>query len=144
MDQVNAAIVSVRKVQDRFPNKPEKFRQILGLIVEAYKQAVSDRCVLCEIAGKASNASLEQHHIAGRNNQPDSLPVCVPCHNLLSEKQKKWQSHKDDSCIQLSSYFNGLSDICELLWETTGQEHLQSLSSEFTNRAWSIRNSSTK
>jgi len=142
IDRVNLAVVSMRKVEDLFPNMPEKFRPIFRLIVEAYRQVDSRRCLVCEIVGKPNNAQLEKHHIAGRSQWSDSLTVCVPCHNLLTEKQKKWQNDIDDSRIRLSSYFNGLGDICELLWEFTCQEYLHSLSKEFTNRAWSIRHSS--
>jgi len=142
IDRVNLAVVSIRKVQDSFLNMPEKFRPIFRLIVEAYRQVDSKRCVICEIIGKPNDASLEKHHIAGRSQWPDALTVCVPGHNLLTEKQKKWQNDIDDSRVRLSSYFNGLGDICELLWEFTCEEYLHRLSKEFTNRAWSIRHSS--
>jgi len=141
VDRVNLAVVSIRKVEDLFPNMPEKFRPIFRLIVEAYRQVDSRRCVVCEIAGKPNRSSLEKHHIAGRSQWPDALTVCVPCHDLLTEKQKKWQNDIDDSRIRLSSYFNGLGDICELLWELTGEEHLHRLSKEYMNRGWSIRHS---
>jgi len=142
IDRVNLAVVSIRKVQDLFPNMPEKFRPIFRLIVEAYRQVDSRRCMVCKIVGKPNNAQLEKHHIAGRSQWPDALTVCISCHNLLTEKQKKWQNDIDDSRIRLSSYFNGLSDIFDLLWEFTGEEHLHRLSNEFMNRAWSIRHSS--
>ena len=142
VDRVKLAVVSIRKVQDQSSDTPDKFRSIFRLIVDAYKQVDSKRCVICEIVGKPNDASLEKHHVAGRSQWPDALTVCVPCHNLLTEKQKKWQNDIDDSRVRLSSYFNGLSDICELLWEFTCKEYLNSLSKEFTNRAWSIRHSS--
>lgn len=141
-DRVNIAVVSIRKVQDRFPDIPEKFRQILCLVIEAYKQTVSNRCVLCRLTGKTSDA-LEQHHIAGRNNWPDSLSVCLSCHNRLTENQKKWQNDLSNDRIRLSSYFDGLRDLFELLWELTGESHYRALAKRFTDQAWSIRNSCT-
>jgi len=33
-------------------------------------------------------ADLEAHHVAGRNNSPLVVPVCVPCHDVLSNWQR--------------------------------------------------------
>ena len=139
-DRVNLAVGSVRKVQEDSTIQPEQFREILSLIIIAYKQAPLDECILCQLANRRSDGRLESHHIAGREHLPDALTVCLPCHNELSEKQKKWQYNKHESHIALSSYFHGLSDVFELLFERIKQNHLRELATEFRNKAWYIRN----
>jgi len=139
-DSVNLAIISARKVQEESHTKPEDFSEILSLIITAHRQAPRSECTLCQLAKRRSSGQLENHHIAGREHLPDALTVCLPCHNELSQKQKKWQYSKHEPHITLSSYFHGLSDIFELLFEQTKQDHLKALATEFRNKAWYIRN----
>jgi len=139
-DRINLAIASIRKVQEDSPSQPEEFTKILSLIIIAYRQAPHDGCILCQLANRRNDDRLESHHIAGREHLPDALTVCLPCHNELSEKQKKWQYSKHEPHITLSSYFHGLSDIFELLFERNKQDHLKALATEFRNKAWYIRN----
>jgi len=139
-DRVNLAAVSVHKVQEELPSESEDFSEILSLIITAHKQASRGKCTLCQLAKRRSDSQLESHHIAGREHLPDALTVCLPCHNELSEKQKKWQYNKHEPHIALSSYFHGLSDIFELLFERNKQDHLKALATEFRHKAWYIRN----
>ena len=139
-DRVNLAVVSVRRVQEESASKPGDFSKILNLIVTAYKQVPRDECTLCQLARRRREGQLENHHIAGREHLPDALTVCLPCHNELSERQKKWQYSKHEPHIAISSYFHGLSDIFERLFEQTKQDHFKALATEFRNKAWYIRN----
>jgi hypothetical protein len=142
IDRVNLAIISIRKVQTNYPDIPKKFRQVIQLIIYAYKQLPFQKCVVCEMTNKSNCEPLEKHHLAGRTHYPDSIPVCVSCHNRLTEKQKKWQNDLNDEKIRLASYFDGIRDLFELLLEFTNEKYLVVLVKEFTNRAWSIRYSS--
>ena len=133
-------MVSVRKVQEDSLSQPEQFREILSLIITAYRQVPRDECILCQLAKRERDDQLETQHIAGKEHLPDALTVCLSCHNELSDKQKKWQYNKHEPHIALSSYFHGLSDVFELLFERTKQDHLKALAVEFRNKAWYIRN----
>lgn len=33
---------------------------------------------------------LEQHHLAGRKHAPETMPVCLNCHAMLSRRQYVW------------------------------------------------------
>ena len=35
---------------------------------------------------------MDSHHIAGKNNDPLTLPVCANCHRHLSHRQRSWPS----------------------------------------------------
>jgi len=42
-------------------------------------------CSVC-----ATGGPLESHHVAGRKQAPDTLPVCLSCHRILSQLQYRW------------------------------------------------------
>jgi len=101
----------------------------------------SDRCVVCEIAKVTQDASeLEEHHVAGKMNFPDSTTVCRKCHEHLSDHQKDWLVPKRDVAHRLSSYLFGWADFFDLLYQKSGRPCFLSLARKFRSQGWHIRN----
>lgn len=44
---------------------------------------------LCKICCR-DHLPLEQHHLAGRKHAPNTMPVCLNCHAMLSRRQYEW------------------------------------------------------
>jgi len=42
-------------------------------------------CSICE-----QTRPIEAHHIAGRRQVSDTIPVCLNCHRILSQRQYQW------------------------------------------------------
>lgn len=44
---------------------------------------------LCQIC-RRDHLPLEQHHVAGRKHAPNTIPICLNCHAMLSRRQYNW------------------------------------------------------
>ena len=74
--------------------------------------AGAEGCVVCDSVGP-----LEGHHVAGRRHSELTVPVCVPCHRRLSERQDawdpRWLSTLRSPVLDRTLVLRGLSDMCE-------------------------------
>jgi hypothetical protein len=76
-----------------------------------------------------TDSVLEQHHVAGRSNYPDTITLCGTCHDELSQVyQPKWiQTQRKP----LTYYFLGWSDVFHVIWQKTGCPYFFELSKTF-------------
>ncbi len=129
LDRVQGAISLIMKVDERirFPLElaiPHPIR----LIKEAEQQTPAPQCRTC-----GSRDHLEKHHVAGRANYADTIPLCETCHDELSSiYQPKWIRH---NCSSLECYFLGWSDIFHLMWVKTKHPYFHELSKSFALNA---------
>ena len=69
-------------------------------------------CVACPATGP-----LERHHVAGEHNSDLVVPVCIPCHRRLSERQNdwdyRWNEEGNSPKLKEALMLRGLSDLCE-------------------------------
>jgi predicted nucleic acid-binding Zn ribbon protein len=115
------------------------------LFKDAEQSVHLGHCVVCKIAQvPQTDSELEEHHIAGkvcgRPNFPDTVTVCGPCHEYLSDHQKDWLVHRRDSAHRLSSYLFGWADIFDLLCQKSGRPRFVTLARRFRSQGWHIRN----
>jgi hypothetical protein len=99
--------------------KLEKTRQLRR---ERRRQNVLERLgsnhPVCTICGESDPRTLELHHIAGRDYDKSTVPVCRNCHRKLSDLQK---DHPDkitpvpDTLEVIAHFLEGLADFFELL-----------------------------
>jgi hypothetical protein len=79
-------------------------------------------CVVCGSLGLT-----EAHHIAGRQNSDLRVPVCIPHHRKLTERQNRWDPRwvlPDNSpALRESLIVRGMSDLCEEKGRFDGAYH---------------------
>lgn len=131
-DRVCIAIRPVRQVEES-TSKHGLGSRIIILIKEAEQKRRTESCALHDFLGCNSSTKIEEHHLAGRRNFPDTLSTCINCHQNLSELQLKWlESTKN----KLASYLFGWSDIFLFLWMRTDETFYRLLSKKFTYQAF--------
>ncbi len=127
--QLAASLIVQLEKRIHFPND----RSIIHptqLAKQAQIQQQSAKCVIC-----SSKSNLEQHHIAGRANLPDTITVCKECHNELScIYQPKWLLQDGERNPQ-EYYFLGLSDLFHLFWIKTQESYFHELAKVFALNA---------
>jgi hypothetical protein len=133
VDRIQLAAAKVLEIEERIPfpaglSIPHPIR----LMKEAEQQVAARYCVVC---GR-SDIPLEQHHIAGKANLPDTLTLCRTCHDELTNiYQPKWIPWADSERDPLECYLLGWSDIFHLLWHKTGHHYFFELSKSFALNA---------
>jgi hypothetical protein len=133
VDRVQIAVGLVVQVEERFPFPEDgSTPHPMGLIKQAEQQSVATGCVVCG----ANGVTLEQHHIAGKLNSPDTITLCEKCHDeLTSIYQPKWLPWRNAERDPLECYFFGWSDLFHLLWQRTGRAYFFELSKAFALNA---------
>jgi hypothetical protein len=133
VDRIQLAAAKVVELEERipFPAGPSVPHPI-RMIKEAEQQLTATHCIACGRSG----VSLEQHHIAGRANLPDTIALCKPCHDELTNiYQTKWIPWADAERDPLECFFLGWSDIFHLLWQKTRHQYFYELSKTFALNA---------
>lgn len=131
IDRIQLAVALIVQLEDRIPfPRNLSILHPIRLIKQAEMRVPSTRCAIC-----ASEGPLEQHHIAGRENLPDTITLCKTCHNELTNLyQPKWLPWNGEK-KSLECYFLGLSDIFYLLWVKAGHSYFHELSKVFALNA---------
>ncbi len=111
-----------------------------NLAKDAEQHVHYEYCVICKIAGLSIECNLEEHHVAGRVNFPDTITVCSRCHNHLSDHQKYWLLRRNNKEFRLSAYIFGWADVFDLLHEKTTSPYFLGLARKFRSQGWHIRN----
>lgn len=134
VDRVQLAAAKVVELEERIPFPASlSIPHPLRLMKEAEQQIVARYCVVCGRSG----VPLEQHHIAGKANLPDTITLCKSCHGELTNiYQAKWIPWESDAERDpLECYFLGWSDIFHLLWQKTRHQYFYELSKNFALNA---------
>ena len=133
VDRVQLAAAKMVELEERMPfpvslSIPHPIR----LMKEAERRVAATYCVVCGWSG----VPLEQHHIAGRANLPDTISLCKLCHDELTNiYQPKWIPWADSERNPLECFFLGWSDISHLLWHKTGHPYFYEMSKSFALNA---------
>ena len=105
----------IREIQQYQRTNANEFWQTKDDNVIGFDLSGSGCCVVCFATNPLT---LEQHHIAGRQNSKATVTLCANCHKILTTKQTSWHnswSLKDNSDeMQFLFLFAGLNDIGSL------------------------------
>ena len=127
LDRVQATVSMITKVDEQIPFPVRlSISHPIRLIKEAEQRVCSVQCVC------GSKVRLEQHHVAGIANYPDTITLCEQCHNQLSHVyQPKWLPWVHG----FPCYLLGWSDIFHLIWQKTRENYFYELSKTFAQNA---------
>jgi len=62
---------------------------------ETYKKTSRKQCrnematLVCSLCGEDDPTVIEEHHVYGRNNSDEKIPLCKNCHVKITEEQNK-------------------------------------------------------
>jgi len=132
-DRVLRAIALVVQLEEllQFPRNIPAPHPIV-LIKQAEQRLTTTNCTVCGAHG----VPLQQHHIAGKANSPDTITLCEPCHDELTNiYQPKWLPWRNAERNPLECYFFGWSDIFHLLWLQNRHPYFRELSKAFALNA---------
>ena len=132
-DRIQLAAAKVVELEERIPFPASlSIHHPTRLMKEAEQQLAARYCVVCGRSG----VPLEQHHIAGKANLPDTITLCKLCHGELTNiYQAKWIPWAGGERDPLECYFLGWSDVLHLLWHRTGHSYFFELSKIFALNA---------
>lgn len=132
-DRIELAIGKIVQLEEKIPfPRHLSISHPIQLIKQAEQQAVTTHCMVCGL----NRIPLEQHHIAGRINFPDTITVCRKCHDELTNiYQPKWLQIRNTERKPLEYYFLGLSDILHILWCKNANQYFYQLSKIFALNA---------
>lgn len=107
-------------VNDHIQHETNQARMFLNELFYQTKKESEIRKKYCEVC-LARHISFEGHHIAGCKHDYRQVTVCIPCHNILTKRQKLWDSRwwNDTSSkfLRLSFLYHGVYDILNLIAE---------------------------
>ena len=129
-DRVQLAISWITEVEEKilFPAGMATAHPI-RLVKEAEQCIAHESCVLCP----SVHSNLEQHHVAGKANYPDTITLCEPCHDELSQiYQPTWLPWV---LTPLACYVIGWRDIFHLIWVKTNNSYFLELAKKFAQNA---------
>jgi hypothetical protein len=72
----------------------------------------------CACCGESDSRCLEAHHVAGRKNHDETLPVCRNCHRKLSDNQRDHPlpiASPPALAEIVGNYLLGLADLFRLI-----------------------------
>jgi len=98
-------------------------------IIENPQRSKQSECEICN-----SNKKLEQHHVRGIKHGNETITVCHDCHEILTNKQRLWDSSwLDPNAVNKDAFLErGLIDIFELKYKKTGKEIFNRIAEELT------------
>ncbi|MGY5147463.1 MAG: hypothetical protein ACW9W4_05655 [Candidatus Nitrosopumilus sp. bin_7KS] len=105
-----------------------------NIINQSHKESLirKDRCEICTCL----EIRFDGHHIGGRKHDFRQITSCIPCHDMLSLMQKKWDARwlKSNQSENLKQVFflQGLADILILKSKKTENFLYENLGYSYT------------
>lgn len=99
-----------------------------------------DYCEICLI----KNVKFQGHHIGGKYNDFRQITTCIPCHDILTEKQKLdsriWTKGNTD-LLKQSFFVRGLYDILYLMAQKRNNTIYIQIADSLPNTIYSLQRS---
>ena len=120
---------SISKAKEIMDSEYEDALDWITDIKENPNRPKKNECEICN-----SNKKLEQHHVRGIKHGNETITVCHDCHEILTNKQRLWDSSwLDPNAVNKDAFLErGLIDIFELKYKKTGKEIFNRIAEELT------------
>jgi hypothetical protein len=110
----------ISTVNDKIQYETSQIRIFLNELFNQTPQESEIKKKHCEVC-LARHVSFEKHHVSGRKHDFRQITVCIPCHNILTKKQKIWDSrwwnYTNSETLKISFLYRGVYDILNLISE---------------------------
>lgn len=133
----------LRLISDLYQLTIEQTNILLNeLINQTEEQAKirKDHCEICLIR----NVKFQGHHIGGQYNDYRQITACIPCHDILTERQKLdsriWTEGNSDFLKQ-SFFVRGLYDILYLMAQKRNNTIYAQIADSLPNTIYSLQRS---
>jgi len=110
----------ISTVNDKIQHETNQVRIFLNELFNQTLQESEIKKKHCEVC-LARHVSFEGHHVAGRKHDFRQITVCIPCHNILTKRQKIWDSrwwnYTYSETLKISFLYRGVYDVLNLISE---------------------------
>lgn len=110
----------ISTVNDKIQYETNQARIFLNGLFNQTQKESEIREKHCEIC-LARHVSFEGHHVSGCKHNYRQITVCIPCHNILTKRQKLWDSrwwnYTDSETLKMSFLYRGVYDVLQLMAE---------------------------
>ena len=110
----------ISTVNDKIQHETNQVRIFLNELFNQTLQESEIKKKHCEVC-LARHVSFEGHHVAGRKHDFRQITVCIPCHNILTKRQKLWDSrwwnYTYSETLKISFLYRGVYDVLNLISE---------------------------
>jgi len=110
----------ISAVNDKKQYETSQIRIFLNKLFNQTQNESEIREKYCEVC-LARHVSFEGHHVEGRKHGYRQITVCIPCHNILTARQKLWDSRwwddTNSETLKLSFLYRGVYDVLNLISE---------------------------
>ncbi len=107
-------------INDNIQYETNQARIFLNQLINQTEKESEIKKKYCEVC-LVRHVSFEGHHVAGRKHDFRQITVCIPCHNILTKRQKIWDSrwwnYTDSETLKISFLYRGVYDILNLISE---------------------------
>ena len=110
----------ISTVNDRIQCETNQVRFFLNELFNQTPKEAEIKKKYCEVC-LARHVSFEKHHAAGRKHDFRQITVCISCHNILTKRQKLWDSrwwdYTESQTLRTAFLYRGVYDILNLMSE---------------------------
>jgi hypothetical protein len=107
----------LRLISDSYQLTIHQINVLLNELINQTENESEIRKNYCEICF-IKNVEFQGHHIGGKYNDYRQITTCLPCHNILTEKQKldsRIWTEGNPNFLKQSFFVRGLYDILYLM-----------------------------
>ena len=110
----------ISTVNDKIQLETTQAREFLNDLFTQPQKGAYTRKKYCEVC-LARHVSFEGHHFCGIKHDSRQITVCIPCHNILTQRQTLWDSRWWNNIeleyLKLSFLYRGIYDVLQLIAE---------------------------
>lgn len=133
----------LRTVSDSCQLSINQINILLNGIINQTEKESEIRKNYCEIC-LAKNVPFHGHHIAGQYNDFRQITACIPCHDILTSKQKLdariWMQNNPDF-LKRVFFYRGLYDVLVLMVQKRHDTLYAQIAESLLNTIYSIQRS---
>lgn len=133
----------LRLISDEYQLKIQQINILLNELINQTEEQAEIRKDYCEIC-LIRNVTFQGHHIGGKYNDFRQITTCLPCHNILTERQKLdsriWTKDNHDFLKQ-SFFVRGLYDVLYLMALKRNNTIYAQIADSLTNTVYSLQRS---
>lgn len=133
----------IREIDDSYQLLIKKTNELLNSLILQTEIEAEIRKTYCEIC-LIKNVKFQGHHIGGKHNDHRQITTCIPCHKILTEKQKldsRIWTEKNPELLKQSFFLRGLYDILYLMAEKRHNTVYAQIADSLLNTIYSLQRS---
>lgn len=133
----------LRLISDEYQLIIHQINILLNELVNQTEEQAEIRKDYCEIC-LIRNVKFQGHHIGGKYNDYRQINICLPCHDILTEKQKldsRIWTEGNPEFLKQSFFVRGLYDVLYLMEQKRNNTIYAQIADSLLNAVYSLQRS---